>query len=258
MSLLRRWAPIAIGALIVGAAALGYAQLAPGIADPNANLRAMLRQPPAGEAFAAFLDDGRPVFIVTSDAGDVVVLDAQSSHVPSGMGRLLAWCPVDEHLEDLFGGSTFAPGGERIDGPAPSGLRTYGLQSLPERTDLIGVTSATFTNGRPAVGGPRTGAGCPGPWLIHEPNPDEVFDPSVAVDQEAPGWLWLEGRLVRNGGDVVLCDTTAEGCATFAATPGIGPAYLGAPGASTEGLYIGRVRDGAIEGLIAAPEVGGS
>lgn len=254
MSLLRRWAPIAVGVLVVILAALGYSRLAPGIADPNAHLRAMLRQPQAGTASAAFLEDGRPVFITKDRGGGLAVLDAQSSHVPSGMGHLLAWCPDDGHFEDLFGGSTFAIGGGRIDGPAPTSLRAFGLESLQERPDFIGVTSMTYEVPQPGTG-PPAGAGCPGPWLLHAPNPSEVFDPSVAVDQEAPGWVWLEGLLIQNGGEVVLCDVTAEGCATFAAVPGIAPAYLAAPGANVRGLYIGRVRDGAIEGLIAVPQL---
>jgi hypothetical protein len=253
MSPLRRWAPIALGVLLVAMAAVGYAQLAPGIANPRANLRATVRQPPAGETLAAFLDDGRPVFVAHDESGALAVLDAQSSHVPSGVGQLLAWCSVDRHFEDRFGGSTFAPSGARIDGPAPSGLRAYGLQSLPERTDLIGVTSATFAVDRPGPPGPATGAGCSGPWLVHEPDPDDIFDPSVAVDQEPSDWIWLDGRMAQVGDQVVLCDASAADCATFAALPGIAPAYLNAVPGPGQGRWIGRVRDGAIEGVIRVP-----
>lgn len=255
MKLLRRWAPLAIGVLIAGLVAFGYAQIAPGIANQDVTRRATLPQPAAGQTLAMFLDDGRPVFAVKTDDGNLAVLDAQSSHVPSGMGQLLAWCPADGHFEDLFGGSTFALDGARIDGPAPAGLLGYGLQALPDRTDLIAVTTATFRIDRAAAAGPRTGAGCGEPWVVHEPPPDDVFDPSVALDQEPPGWVWLDGTLTLQGdGTTLLCDTQAAGCETSATVSGIDPAYFSVGPHELPGLYIGRVRDGAIEGLIAVPD----
>ena len=254
MKLLRRWAPVVIGVLVAGLVAFGYAQIAPGIANQNATRRATLPQPAPGETLATFLDDGRPVFVVKGNEGAAAVLDAQSSHVPSGMGQLLAWCPVDGHFEDLFGGSTFALNGARIDGPAPGGLLSYGLQALPNRSDLIAVTTATSRVDGTAAG-PRTGAGCAEPWLIHEPAPDELFDPSVALDQEAPGWVWLDGTLALQGdGTTLLCDTQSAGCETFATATGIDPAYFSVGPHELPGRYIGRVRDGAIEGLIAVPD----
>ncbi|MEO8510886.1 MAG: hypothetical protein ABI534_06540 [Chloroflexota bacterium] len=254
MKLVRRWAPLAIGVLIAGLVAFGYAQIAPGIANQNATRRATLPLPAPGQVSAAFLDDGRPVFVVNSDDSNGAVLDAQSSHVPSGMGRLLAWCPADGHFEDLFGGSTFAPDGARIDGPAPSGLLSYGIQALPDRTDLIAVTTASSRVDGTASG-PRAGAGCAEPWVIHEPVPDEVFDPSVAIDQEPLGWVWLDGRLALQGdGSTLLCDAPAAACATSATVSGINPAYFSVGPHDLPGLYIGRVRDNAIEGLIAVPD----
>lgn len=255
MSFLRRWAPLLLGLLVAGLAAFGYTQLAPRIADQSATLRGMVRQPPAGDAFAALLDDGRPVFVANSDEGGLAVFDGQSSHAPSGMGHLLAWCPTDGHFEDLFGGSTFGMNGTKIDGPAPTGLLSYGLQALPDRTDLIGVTSATFRVDQPAGRDrPPAGGGCTVPWIVHEPDLDEVFDPSVAVDQEPEGWIWLDGALtLMDDGSVLLCDGQAIECATFAELPGIDRAYFSVGPARLPGIYIGRVRDGAIEGLIAVP-----
>lgn len=254
MKLLRRWAPLAIGVLIAGLVALGYAQIAPGIANQNATRRATLPQPAPGEVSAMFLDDGRPVFVAKDDDGTLAVVDAQSSHVPSGMGQLLAWCPADAHFEDLFGGSTFAANGAPIDGPAPSGLLSYGVQTLSDRPDLIGVTTAT-SRVEGAADGPRSGAGCGEGWLIHKPPPDEIFDPSVALDQEPPGWVWLDGTLaLQDNGTTLLCDAQAADCETFATVTGIDPAYFSVGPHELPGLYIGRVRDAAIEGLIAVPD----
>ena len=86
------------------------------------------------------------------------------------------------------------------------------LQAVPDRTDLIAVTTATSRVDHPAAPAPRTGAGCSEPWLIHEPVPDEIFDPSVALDQEPPGWIWLDGTLALQGdGSILLCDAQVAG-----------------------------------------------
>ena len=93
-------------------------------------------------------------------------------------------------------------------------------------------------------------------WLVHEPTPGEVFDPSVAVTEEAPGWIWLEGSLaVTDEGGVRLCDRGEADCATGAEVVGIDPAGVGSAGQGSAGFFIGRVRDDAIEGLMFVPDL---
>ena len=57
-----------------------------------------------------------------------------------------------------------------------------------------------------------------------------------------------------DAGEVRLCDRAAAGCATGARVVGIDPASL-AGGRGAEGLFIGLVRDDAIEGLMFVPDL---
>lgn len=257
MRTLRRWAPIGLGVVVVGLSAVGYGLLAPRIADSTRDQRGTLAIPPPGTARALFLDDGRPVYVVADDDGTPVVLDAQGGHVPSGAGHLVAWCPATQFFEDLFSGGAYTADGRRIDGPSPSGLLRYGVEAVPERPDLLAVTTTTQRLGDAGDTAdpssvPHT---CPDAWLVHQPDPDEIFDPSVAAAQEPEDWVWLEGTLTDTGAAMLrLCDASAIDCASGAAT-GIDPAYLAAGGLEVPNLLIGRVRDGAIEGLIRVPEL---
>ena len=88
----------------------------------------------------------------------------------------------------------------------------------------------------------------------HAIDPAEIFDPSVAVDEEPPGWIWLEGTLVAADDEARLCDGLEDGCDAWAVATGIDPATV----TETRGQFIGRVRDGAIAGLIIVPDLGGS
>ena len=86
----------------------------------------------------------------------------------------------------------------------------------------------------------------------HEPRRGEVFDPSVAAEEEPPGWVWMEGRLVAAGGQALLCDPGAD-CVSGAVARGIDPAKVLAAGSGLDGLFYGRIRDGAIDELQYVP-----
>jgi hypothetical protein len=88
-------------------------------------------------------------------------------------------------------------------------------------------------------------------WVAHAPDPDEIFDPSVALDEEPPGWIWIEGRLEAADGGVRLCDGLDGPCATSAVVAGIDPATL----EPLTGIFHGRVRDGALRDLSILPPV---
>ena len=88
---------------------------------------------------------------------------------------------------------------------------------------------------------------------MHEPADGEAFDPSVAAEEEPPGWIWLEGHLEAIGGQTLLCDGPANACATGAVVPGIDPAKVAALDQPMAGLFLGRVGDGAIDELHFVP-----
>lgn len=96
--------------------------------------------------------NGRPVFVVHGDDGEVRVLDAISPHDsdPAAM-KVLAYCESSGWFVDPWHGSKFSDNGAWVGGPAPHGLATHevletgtdtlvvgGLRSAPARGTLEG------------------------------------------------------------------------------------------------------------------------
>jgi len=252
---LGRWLLIGLGVVAAGATAVGYAYIAGGVASPARGDRAVLDVPAGGTATATVLDDGRPVFVVNDPDRGVWVIDAQGRQRSGAPAVLVAWCPTTRILADPASGSAWAPDGELRWGPAEGGLVVFASRPAPDDPTRLIVGSDTTVQGRgPETDGPPE-TSCDGSWVVHRPAAGEVFDPSVAVDGEPPGWIWLEGSLATTGaGEVRLCDRAAAGCATGARVVGIDPATLDG-GRGPEGLFIGLVRDDAIEGLMFVPDL---
>ena len=246
---------VGLAAAVAVVAAIGYAQIALNIASPmDADLGTLAALDEPG-ARAVLLDDGRPAFVVRSDDG-VLVVDARAPLEPGVPGRLVGWCgQADGVFLDVVGGGSFGPDGTLIGGPGTSGLVRHRV--------TLGEDGSTLTVGREPERAPtatatdeRAALDCPADteWLTHEPTAGEVFDPSVAAEEEPPGWVWLEGRLEQSEGQVVLCDdVAAEGCARGALVRGIDPAKLAEQPEAFVGYFIGRVRDGAVEELHLVP-----
>ena len=256
MSDLGRRLLIGLGVAVAVVVAIGYGFIASGIASPIQSDRAVLELPPPGGASATALDDGRPVFIVNDPDLGIWVLDAQRPQRDGGLGVLVAWCPESRTFVDPRDGSTYAPNGEALGGPAADGLVAFASRPAPDDASRVIVGPDTIIQGRAAASADIPG-GCQGGFIGHQPQGDETFDPSVATDQEPPGWIWTEGTLQVVDGEVRLCDGLSDACDAFAETTGIDPA-TGGPGADVDGIggrFIGRVRDGAIEGLIHVPDV---
>lgn len=237
--------------------AIGYAFIFGGIATPVRGDRAVLDVPASGTATASVLDDGWPVFVVNDPERGVWVIDALGRQRAGAPAVLVAWCSTTRLFVDSATGSAFAPNGELRWGPAEGGLIAFATRPAADDPSRVIVGSDTTVQGRGAeTDGPPETTCEDASWLVHEPAPGEVFDPSVAVDQEAPGWIWLEGALEADDrGDVMLCDRAEPGCATGARVVGIDPATIGSDTPGPEGLFIGRVRDDAIEGLMFVPDL---
>jgi hypothetical protein len=246
-----------IGLAVVAAAvmAIGYAFIAGRIAAPiESDLGTFERPgPDANGAQAVLLADGRPAFIVM-DEGDLIVLDARARHAAGAPGRLVAWCE-DGVFIDLVDGATYAADGQLMGGPAADGLVVYPVRSVDDGSRFVvggdGISAGS------AAGDP-VAADCPSNrWVVHRPDADEIFDPSVAADEEPPGWIWLEGRLRAEAGETILCDGLDGECATSAEVGGIDPARVPDGGEALAGSFIGRVRDGVIVDLNFVPDPGG-
>ena len=246
---------IGLAATAAGVMAMGYAFIFGGIATPVRSDRATVDVPAAGQAAAAVLDDGRPVFVVNDPVTGIAVLDAGNRQPASRVGALVAWCPQTRTFTDPASGSVYAPDGKLISGPSTEGLVAFTIRLVSvDKTSEVIVGSDISIRGRSSTTErPRPDACDDHAWVVHEARANETFDPSVAADQEPPGWIWLEGRVRTVEGQVRLCDGRSDGCEAYAATVGIDPASLSASPIS--GRFIGRVRDNAIEGLTLVPDL---
>jgi hypothetical protein len=159
-----------------------------GISGPVDVADQRLPRPDVGEAIATQLEDGRPVWVVGLDDGEVSVVDARSTHTVSG---LVGWCGTMPGFIDSPGASRFDARGGYAFGPAPYGLSTYDVQvsqdhvvvtrRLPPapRPDLSGegrapahIVGSSLTQGRPC-----------------EPNSDVPQDGRIIEDYRGqPGW----------------------------------------------------------------------
>jgi hypothetical protein len=243
----------AVAAIVM---AVGYAFIAGRIASPLGGDLGTFALSAAPDVAAVLLDDGRPAFIVAEGA-DARVLDARAPTQPGAPGRLVKWCIAQDEgfFLDLVDGLAYAATGELIAGEGTRGLVVY-------PTSHDGVRITVQPQGTPAVvaagADPQAERDCPTLEFVgHGPADGEVFDPSVAVDQEPPGWIYLEGTLVAADGDVALCDGPAARCATGARVTGIDPALVPIGDRRLAGSFLGRVRDDAIVDLQHVPDPGG-
>ena len=241
---------IGLAAMAAGVMAVGYAFIFSGIASPVRGDLGTLDLPSDGEAVAAVLDDGRPVWVVAGPRGDWV-LEARAPRSAGAPGALVAWCGRERIFVDTAGEAVFAADGTLLEGPLVTGMVAFAIR--PGGDDATRVIVGSESAARP-VAEPSAQRPAPcdvGEWTAHEPTAGELFDPSVAADQEPPGWIWLEGTLRAIDGRARLCDGIDPACGGSAAAGGIDPATI--PPDGIEGRFIGLVRDGAIEGLAIVP-----
>jgi hypothetical protein len=239
---------VGLGVAVAALVAIGYAFIFSGIATPVATDLGTVSVPDADGAVPVYLSDGRPAFVVRS-ADRVTVLDARVPVAYGEPGRLIAWC--NGLFTDLVGTSAYAPDGGLLGGDVPTGLIVY-----PTRGQEDGQAVTVGAGGQPAASriGEEAHHECDSADAVtHTPNRDEVFDPSVAAEQEPPGWVWMEGRLMAVGGQALLCDGDTD-CAAGAVARGIDPAKVDVDGVEFEGLFIGRIRDDAIDELYYVPQ----
>ena len=248
---------IGLAVVAAGATAVGYSLIAGGIATPVRGDRAVLDLPPSGTARATMLEDGQPVFVVNDPDRGVWVIDAQGRQPPGALAVLVAWCPTSRTFVDPTVNTVFAPDGELRSGSGEGGLIAFATREDPDDpTRVIVGSNITVQGTGPETDGPSDPS-CPGAaWVAHRPARGEVFDPSVALAEEPPGWIWLEGSLhATDDGGVRLCDRGDADCATGAKVVGIDPATLDMETQGPDGLFIGRVRDDAVESLMFVPDL---
>jgi hypothetical protein len=195
-----------------------------------------LRVPAIGDAAAAFLADGRPVFVVHHEDGTVSVVDAFSTHRPFGVGPLVAWCAASRTFDDIPHGSTFDEQGRYILGPAPTGLVTFAATELGTTPPTVRVGARQLPEPRTDVGSPLSGSPCTSSagTLSHRISQEQITDPpSVALGGPPARWIAVAGVLVvTSDGGAKLCSTSGG-----AAEPSCD---LGAPVAGVDGTGLLR------------------
>ena len=249
MRALRRWIPTGLAVVVVGIAAIGYGLMATDIAAPIGGDLGRVAVPDERGATAVLLSDGRPAFVVRT--GDAVhVIDARPPLEAGTPSALVTWCPGSAYFHDWVNPGTYAADGGLLGG-GPAGLIAY-----PVAPSADGSEVTVGSDGTPrGQSDPAESYECDGnEAVMHEPDRNDAFDPSVAVDEEPPGWIWIEGRLEAIGGQALLCDDVdGIGCATGAVVRGIDPAKLAALPEHLSGWFLGRVGDGAIDELHHIP-----
>ena len=238
---------VALAATVV--MAIGYAFVFSAIGTPPSGDLATLDVPADGTAVPALLAEGQPAY-VAAIGGQAVVLDARAPRAANAAAVLVAWCEAEHAFVDVVGAQAFGASGEPLDGEGP-GLTVFDTRPAADARRVIVEPTTRTPTGSPAT---SRDVDCATDTLdAHGPRANEIFDPSVAVDQEPPGWIWLEGTLTAVDGEARLCDGLEAECEAWAVASGIDPATLD----RTPGRFIGRVRDGAIAGIIIVPDLGG-
>ena len=182
------------------------------VPDPVAE-DGVLPVPGEGEVLAAYLDDGRPVFVAHPVAGDVLVLDGEVPHIGS-IHHMNAFCPSSRWFEDPWYASRFNFWGDYTDGPAPTAMPAYPSTVSDEGT-RVRVTGPP----EPAPGRdePRGQQQSPeGPACIDGTPPETAAlvlhrVPETRPDldgHEVPSdrWVWANLVLANADGRAVVCD----------------------------------------------------
>jgi len=214
--------------------------------------------PPPGEVAPANLDDGRPVFVVHRDDGTVEVIDAFSTHVPGGLGKLVAWCPSSRTFTDVYHGSKWNEDGGYYLGPAPTGLVTY--ETAVQRDGHVVVGPAIAPGSRAAAEHMHLS----GPFcqtdesLVLATLPTAVSDSPIGVVAQAPsGWVAVRGKLVwaSNGAELCAPNAPKDTCADAAEVVALDPNTFESKPLVVDGTFIARVQDGTLVDLTRAPQL---
>ena len=203
--------------------------------------------PPVGQVAPANLADGRPVFVVHHQDGSIEVVDAFSTHVPYGIGKLVAWCTTSGLFDDVYHGSKWSEYGTYLMGPAATGLATYRSTIEPDGRLIVGSMIPPAPRPDPRAKVQLRGPYCTSPeQLVYPTIAGTVSSNPAAVVASAPdGWVALRGSVVAGGPTGAQLCPKGEGeggdCPDGAPVEGIDPAlYQEHPHLRVPGAFILR------------------
>lgn len=232
-----------------------FSSMAPSWIHTPPSAGGVLDVPERGEALPAELDDGRPVFVVHHEDGQVSVVDGFSTHEPFGIRKIIGWCERSRWFEDPFHGSAFNEFGVYRDGPAPTGLLTYEVTPLDAgHVRVVGVlppTTRDTPGGEPA--GPFCSGAAPtaGAPLLH-PVIEPVDSSLAEIVASSDGWVGVRAALHRDSDGALLCQPGSGG-ECVGGLP-VHPIESGEKPRTHEGVWLIEVRAGKIVGLAVTPE----
>jgi hypothetical protein len=221
--------------------------------------------PPVGGVVVANLADGRPVFVVHHEDGTVGVVDAFSTHVTFGIGKLVGWCSSSRTFEDPFHGSKWNEFGDYALGPAPAGLVTYKISVASGLQNHVHVDGPIPSHPRGFLTRPFQPAGpfCQSTSRMVLPDVlrEASSSPAEVVAAAPTEWVAVRGVLLATAGRPArLCAAVADGvCADAAPVPSVDVtgliSALRGPRTSVaiEGPWIAQVRAGTFVHLTRVP-----
>lgn len=228
------------------------------VSEPVA-IDGVLPVPPVGEAIAAYLDDGTPVFVSHPADGEVYVLGAASPRTLRWQRRLVAWCPSSGHFEDLRGDGRFNGWGDYAGGPQPYALPDHAATvSSDGRTVRVSgeVTIRAREDQRATrpMDGPMCNDGTGDGSSSPDPVVHDLSGESLVLDgRQVPSdrWVWATVRVGGAPGDPRVCD--ADGTCPQS-SPRLAGTVAGVAIDVVDAVVTGLVRDaeGGVYVLVSA------
>lgn len=183
-----------------------------------------LELPPRGEVRPEWLADGTPVFVVHHDDGQISVVEAVSTHNPTGLNKVVGWCASSRTFDDSWHASQWDAHGSYFSGPAPTGLPTYTVQRDGDTVRAQG-RNAPSTRAPHSDAPPPTRAGPDCSWgegagTRLKPEDRTFHDVDDApLPVRPPEELGQDGRVVVDGTLVQRDDQPVQMCSTAEGEP---------------------------------------
>lgn len=161
------------------------------LAPPEPAAANVVRIPPLGEVAPIRLADGRPVFVVHHETGQINVLDGFSTHVPYGVYKMLAWCPESRIFTDLVHGALYDEWGIHRGGPALGSMIAMSSQIGAGGLLQIGGPLGPVAAGDATNPEPVDFAACT--FAMHAFGDDARLTPAQAASQADGSWVVVAG-----------------------------------------------------------------
>jgi hypothetical protein len=173
--------------LVAGAWLVATTLLAPPAPSPASTVPL----PAVGQVEGVRLRDGRPVFVVHHQAGEISVLDGFATHIPYGVFKLLRWCPTARIFEDPAHGADYDEWGRRIAGPAPpGGLIAFSFRLESGARLVIGAEEGPIPVGDATHPFPTDFSDCS---YLHDFSGSRHLTPAEALAQPDGSWQVVAG-----------------------------------------------------------------